>query len=127
MGWNFGCKEQCSMLLQYQPSTCHLSIHLLGKSIQHLRGNALPWQWHVLDRPPNRKWFGGKLVFQPSTGRSAPVSLMGEVIVKFTHAIARVLERIEVWAWKGGDFWSGRYCFFCRLSLLLFRKGGILI
>jgi hypothetical protein len=55
MGWNFGCKEQCSMLLQYQLNTCHLSIRFLGKSIQRLRGNALPWQWLVLDWPLNRK------------------------------------------------------------------------
>ncbi len=43
------------MLLQYQPNTCHLSIRFLGKSIQRLRGNALLWQWLVLDWPPNRK------------------------------------------------------------------------
>jgi hypothetical protein len=95
------------MLLRYQLSTCHLSISLLGKSIQRLRGNALPWQWRVLDWPPNRKWFGGKLVFLPSTGRSAPVSLMGVVIVKFTHDTARVLERIEVWAGRGVTFGAG--------------------
>jgi hypothetical protein len=26
-------------------------------------GNALPWQWRVLDWLPNQKWFGGMLVF----------------------------------------------------------------
>jgi hypothetical protein len=29
---------------------------------------------------------------------------MGVVIVKFTHAIARVLERIQVWAGRGTTF-----------------------
>jgi hypothetical protein len=32
MGWSFGCKEQCSMMLQYQPNTCHLSIRQLRKN-----------------------------------------------------------------------------------------------
>jgi hypothetical protein len=39
----------------------------------------------------------------------------GFVIVKFTYAIARVLEQIKVWG-EGGDFWSERYSSFCRLS-----------
>jgi hypothetical protein len=37
--------------------------------------------------------FGGKLVFRPSTG---PVSLVNVVIVKFTHAFARVLKGIKI-------------------------------
>ncbi len=32
------------------------------------------------------------------------MSLVGVVILKFTHAIARVLERIEVWAGRGATF-----------------------
>jgi hypothetical protein len=40
MGWNFGFKEQCSMLLKYQPNTCHLLIRLLEKSI---RGSGVCW------------------------------------------------------------------------------------
>jgi hypothetical protein len=35
------------------------------------------------------------------------VSLMGVVIVKFTHAIAMVLKRIKVWAGRGGTFGAG--------------------
>jgi hypothetical protein len=27
-GWNFGCREQCSKLPQYQPNTCHLLVRL---------------------------------------------------------------------------------------------------
>ncbi len=34
MGLNFGCKEQCSKLLQYQPNTYHWSIHQLKTSSQ---------------------------------------------------------------------------------------------
>ncbi len=90
MGLNFGCKEQCSKLLQYQPNTYHWSICQSKKSSQHLRGNALLWQWHVWGKPPNQKGSGGELVFRPRTGRNAPVSPIG--IVKFTHAIARVLK-----------------------------------
>ncbi len=37
-------------------------------------------------------WFSGELVFRPRTGPNAPVSPIGVVIVKFTHAIARVLK-----------------------------------
>jgi hypothetical protein len=92
MGLNYGCKEQCSKLLQYQPNTCHWSICQSKKSSQRLEENAWPWQWHVWGRPPNQKWFGGKLVFRPRTGRSAPVSPIGVMIVKFAHAMARVLK-----------------------------------
>jgi hypothetical protein len=90
MGLNFGCKEQCSKLLQYQPNTYHWLIRQSKKSSQCLQENAQPWQWHVW--PPNRKRFGGELVFRPRTRRNAPVSPIGVVIVKFTHAIARVLK-----------------------------------
>jgi hypothetical protein len=67
----------------------------------------LPWQWHVLDWPPNRKWSGGKLVFRPSTRWSTPVSSIGIVIVKFAHAIARVLKGMEIWAGGGATFGAG--------------------
>jgi hypothetical protein len=89
MGLNFGCKEQCSKLLQ---STKYLSLVNLSvnKSSQRLQENALPWQWHVWGGPLNRKWFGGKLVFRPRTGQNAPVSPFGIIIVKFAQAIARI-------------------------------------
>jgi hypothetical protein len=35
------------------------------------------------------------------------VSLIGAVIVKFTHAIARVLNRIKVWVGRGATFGAG--------------------
>jgi hypothetical protein len=55
----------------------------------------------------NRKWSGGKLVFQPSTGWSTPVSPIGVVIVKFAHAIARVLKQMKIWAGGGATFGAG--------------------
>ncbi len=58
-------------------------------------------------KPPNRKGSGGELVFRPITGRNAPVSPIGVVIVKFTHAIARVLEGVEIWAGWGATFGTG--------------------
>ncbi len=57
--------------------------------------------------PPNRKWSGGYLVFQISTGWSAPVGPMGVVIVKFTDAIARVLKRMKIGAGRGATFGAG--------------------
>ncbi len=54
-----------------------------------------------------RKEFGGNSGFRPSTGRNTPVSLVGVVIVKFAHAIARVLERVEIGAGKGVTFGMG--------------------
>jgi hypothetical protein len=42
----------------------------------------------------------GELVFQPRTGRDAPVSPIGVVVVKFAHAIARVLKRVK------NEFWE---------------------
>ncbi len=69
------------------------------------------------------KWFGSKLVFQPSTGRNAPVSLMGVIIVKYIHAIARVLKGIKVWQ-EGGDFWGGRCHSFCCLSSRRQERGS---
>ncbi len=107
MGWNFGCKEQCSRLPQYQPFTCHLSVRPWGKWVLHWLGNASPWQWHVLDWPLNRKWFGGKLVFRRNTGWSTPVSPVGIVIMKFAHAIARVLKGMEICAGGGVTFGAG--------------------
>jgi hypothetical protein len=50
---------------------------------------------------------GGNSVFRPSTGRNTPVSLVGIVIVKFTHTIVRVLERIEIRAGGGAAFGMG--------------------
>ncbi len=49
----------------------------------------------------DRKWFAGKLVFRPSTGWSTPVTPVGVIIMKFAHAIARVLKGTES-GWKGG-------------------------
>jgi hypothetical protein len=63
MGLNFGCKEQCSKLLQYQPNTYHWSIRQLETSSQRLQENAWLWQWHVWKKQPNRKGFVGELVF----------------------------------------------------------------
>jgi hypothetical protein len=73
----------------------------------------------VLDWLLNRKWFGGILVFGPSTGQNAPVSLMGVIIVKFTHAIARVLKGIKVWAGRGATFGAGLPLLLLPLFLLL--------
>ncbi len=57
--------------------------------------------------PSDRKWSGGQLVFRISTGLNAPVSLIGVVVVKFADAIARVLEKIEIWAGGGATFGAG--------------------
>ncbi len=54
-----------------------------------------------------RRWFGGYLVFRPSTGRSAPVSHVGVIVVKFTYTIARVLKRIEIRAGRRPTFRTG--------------------
>ncbi len=51
--------------------------------------------------------FGGELVFRPRTGRNAPVSPIGVIIVKFAHAIARVLEGMEIWTGRGATFGTG--------------------
>jgi hypothetical protein len=56
---------------------------------------------YVWEKPPNQKGFGGELVFQPRTGRNAPASPIGIVIMKFTHAIARVLKLVKIWAVRG--------------------------
>ncbi len=61
----------------------------------------------MLDWPPNRKWSGGKLVFRPSTGWGTPVSPIDVVIVKFAHAISRVLKRMKIWAGGGATFGAG--------------------
>jgi hypothetical protein len=45
--------------------------------------------------------------FRPRTGRNAPVSPIGLVIVKFAHAIARVLEGVEIWAERGATLGTG--------------------
>ncbi len=66
----------------------------------------------------------GKLVFQPITGRSTPVSLMGVIIVKFTHAIARVLKGIKVCAGRGATFGAGVTAPFVA-SLPAARSGDI--
>ncbi len=58
-------------------------------------------------KPPNRKGSGGKLVFRPRTGRNAPVSPIGIVVVKFAHAIARVLKRMKIWAGRVATFGVG--------------------
>ncbi len=56
------------------------------------------------ENPPNQKRSGGESVFRPRTGRNAPVSPIGVVVVKFAHAIARVLKRVEIWAGRGATF-----------------------
>jgi hypothetical protein len=40
MGWNFGCKEQCSRLPQYQPNTCHLSVR------REENESCIGWEMH---------------------------------------------------------------------------------
>ncbi len=70
----------------------------------------------MLDWPPNQRWFGSKLVFRLSKGWSTPVSLMGIVIVKLTHAIARDLEGIEVWAGRRVTFGAGVTALFVASS-----------
>ncbi len=58
-------------------------------------------------KPRNRKGSGGELVFRPKTGRNAPVIPIGVVVVKFTHAIARVLKRMKIWVGRGVTFEAG--------------------
>ncbi len=41
------------------------------------------------------------------TASVAPVSPIGVVIVKFAHAIARVLEGVKIWAGRGATFGTG--------------------
>ncbi len=65
-----------------------------------------------------------RISFRPRTGRNAPVSPIGVVIVKFAHAIASVLERVEIWAGRGGNFWGGRYRPFCCLSSRCWEWGS---
>jgi hypothetical protein len=62
------------------------------------------------------KVFGGNLVFRPSTGWNTPGSLVGVIIVKFTHALARVLKKSRSLGGKEGDFWNGHCRSVCRLA-----------
>ncbi len=85
---------QGTMLNVAPVSTKYLSF--VNSSVRKINP-AFAWKCiavavRVSDLPPIRKWFGSKLVFRQSTGQSAPVSLMRVVIVKFIHAIARVLK-----------------------------------
>ncbi len=70
-------------------------------------GGRQPLQWHVWKKPPNQKGSGGELVFRPRTWRNAPVSPIGVLVVKFAHAIARVLKKMEIWAGRGATFGAG--------------------
>jgi hypothetical protein len=64
-------------------------------------------------------------VFQPSTGWSTPVSLVGIIIMKFTHAIARVLKGLKVRVGRGATFGA---CVTTRLShLFLLLGAGLLL
>ncbi len=45
--------------------------------------------------------------FLTKNGRNAPVSPIGVVIVKFAHAIARVLEGMKIWVERGATFGTG--------------------
>jgi hypothetical protein len=82
------------MLKVAQVSTKYLSlVNLSVKKIKPVfQENAKQWQWHLWEKPPKRKRSGGVISFPPRTGQNAPVSPFGVVIVKFTHAIARVLK-----------------------------------
>ncbi len=40
-------------------------------------------------------------VFRPRTGQNTPISPAGVIIVKFAHAIARVLEWMKIWTGRG--------------------------
>jgi hypothetical protein len=68
----------------------------------HSRGSGMCWIGRRTEL-----WYGGELVFLPSTGWNTPVSLVGIVIMKLTHAIARVLKGIEIRAWWGATFGAG--------------------
>jgi hypothetical protein len=56
MGWNFGCKEQCSILLRYQPNTllgtlfdpCRLAYltYTLNGSVRPLSHYEYPDKMH---------------------------------------------------------------------------------
>ncbi len=124
MGLNFGCKEQCAKLLQYQPKTYHWSIRQSKKSSQRLQENASLLQWHVWGKPPNRKGSGRELVFRPRTGRNEPVSPIGVVIVKFAHATCTGFWKEWKSGREGGDFWDGHYRPFCRLSTCCWERGS---
>jgi hypothetical protein len=101
--------SQGTMLKVAPVSTKYLSF--VNSSVRKIKpafaGKCKPWQWHVWGKPPNQKGFGGVLVFRPRTGRNAPVSPIGVVIVKFAHVIARVLEGVEIWMGRGATFRTG--------------------
>jgi hypothetical protein len=96
--------QSCSSINQI-PIICQLICE--KKSILHLRGNHCRGSGVCWIGRRTEKWFGGMLVFRPRTGRNAPVSLMGLIIVKFTHAIAMVLKGIQIWVVRGATFGVG--------------------
>ncbi len=90
-------------------STKYLS--LVNSSVKNIKpafaGKCIAVAVACVEKPPNRKGSGGELVFRPRTGQNAPVSPIVIVVVKFKHAIARVLKRMKIWAGRGATFGAG--------------------
>jgi hypothetical protein len=102
--------EVQGIMLKVAPvSTKNLSLvnSSVRKISQRWLGNALPWQWRVLEWPLNQKGFGDTLVFQESTGRNTLVRSIGVIIVKLAHAIGRVLKGMESRSGRRATFRMG--------------------
>ncbi len=94
---------QGTMLKVAPVSTKYLS--LVNSSVRNIKpafaGKCIAVAVACVEKLPNWKKSGGKLVFLPRTGQNAPVSPIGVVVVKFAHAIARVLKRMKIWMERG--------------------------
>ncbi len=70
----------------------------------HSRGSGMCGESSRTERGSAAYYFSDQ---EQDGKKHAPVSPIGVVIVKFAHAIARVLERVKIWAGRGATFGTG--------------------
>ncbi len=112
---------QGTMLKVAPVSTKYLSlVNLSVKKIKPaFAGKCIAMAVACVGKAAEPKEVRWQLVFWPRTGRNALVSPIGIVIVKFTHAIARILKWMKIWGGRGLTFGAGITTLLSLLFLLL--------
>jgi hypothetical protein len=98
---------QGTMLKVAPVSTKHLS--LVNLSVRNIKpafaGKCIALGVTCVEKAAEPKGVWRQISF-PTKNR-APVSPIGVVVMKFAHAIARVLKRMKAWAGRGATFGAG--------------------
>jgi hypothetical protein len=109
---------QGTMLKVAPVSTKYLTF--VNSSVKKIKpafaGKCIAVAMACVEKAAETKGVRRRISFPTKNRANAPVTPIDVVVVKFAHALARVLKRVEIWAGRGVTF-------FCCLSSCCWEQG----